>query len=206
MKRKTVWQLVQEARSLSLDPASAINELIGKYENCIRTLAKLAVSKGMNEGLDELLQRGVLGLLLAINGFDRRRGAAFYTYASHCIKGLMLKRDWLSGRSVSLDSCGCDHEDPMHDVIPSKHPDPSRAAEIAEMWKLSEKLPRSQRIVLVLRYREGLTLKEAGARMGGISREAVRQFEAKAIANMKKLVNGTPAKLPCLFHWKEVNR
>jgi RNA polymerase sigma factor (sigma-70 family) len=192
-RKKTVWQLVQEARSLSLDPTSAISELIRKYENRIRTLAKLAVSKGMNEGLDELLQRGVLGLLLAINGFDTRRGAAFYTYASQCIKGLMLKRDWISGRSVSLDSCDGDDEEPLHNVIPAKHLDPSKAAELGEMWKLSERLPRSQRIVLVLRYREGLTLKEAGERMGGISREAVRQFEEKAIANMKKLIDGTAA-------------
>ncbi|MDA8104522.1 MAG: sigma-70 family RNA polymerase sigma factor [Nitrospiraceae bacterium] len=190
-RKKTVWGLVEEARSLSLDPTTAIGELIGKYENRIRTLAKLALSKGMNEGLDELMQRGVLGLLLAINGFDRRRGAAFYTYASQCIKGLMLKRDWLSGRGVSLDSSDGDDEEPLYNVIPSNHPDPFKAAEIGEMWKLSERLPRSQRIVLVLRYREGLTLQEAGARMGGISKEAVRQFEEKAIANMKKLINGT---------------
>ena len=29
--------------------------------------------------------------------------------------------------------------------------------------------------------------------MGGISKEAVRQFEEKAIANMKKLIDGTAA-------------
>jgi len=189
-RKKTLWQLVQEARSLSLDPTSAISELIGKYEKRIRTLARLAVSKGMNEGLDELMQRGVLGLLLAISRFDRRRGAAFYTYASQCIKGLILRRDWLSGRSVSLDSCYGDDEEPLYNFITSKNPDPFKAAEIGEIWELSERLPRNQRIVLVLRYREGLTLKEAGIRMGGISKEAVRQFEEKAIANMKKLING----------------
>jgi len=187
---KTVWQLVQEARSLSLDSTSAISELIGKYENRIRALAKMAVSKGINEGLDELMQRGVLGLLLAINRFDRKRGVQFYTYASWKIKNVILQRDPLSSRAVSLDGSDGDDGISLSDVIPSADPDPSKAAEIGELWRLAERLPRNQRIVLILRYKTGLTQEEAGIEMG-ITKQAVQQIEAKAIANMKKLLNGT---------------
>jgi RNA polymerase sigma factor (sigma-70 family) len=192
MKRKTVWQLVQEARSLSLDPASAINELIVRYEKRIRALAKRAVCLGTNEKLDELMQRGILGLLLAINRFDGKRGVQFYTYASQCIKGLMLERDPLSSRAVSLDVSDSDDAESPSDVIPSAGPDPLKAAEMGEIWRLAEMLPRNQRVVLFLRYKKGLTQEEAGIEMG-ITKQAVQQFEAKAIANMKKLVNSTAA-------------
>jgi RNA polymerase sigma factor (sigma-70 family) len=190
--KKTVWQLVQEARSLSLDPTSAISDLICKYENRIRTLAKMALSRGMNEGFDELMQRGILGLLLAINRFDRKRGVRFYTYASWRIKNLMLKRDPLSSRSISLDESDRDGGCPLNEVIPSEDSDPSREAELGELWRLAERLPRKQRVVLLLRYKMGLTQAEAGIEMG-ITKQAVQQFEAKAIANMRKLLNGKDA-------------
>jgi len=189
---KTVLQLVQEARSL-IDPTPAIDELVVKYEGRIRTLAKRVIRLGMDEKLDELKQRGILGLLFAINKFDRKKGVQFYTYASWWIKGSMLQRDPLLARAVSLDSPGADDGETLSDVIPSDDSDPLKAAEMGEIWRLAGRLPRNQRIVILLRYKQGLTLEEAGARMGGITREAVRQFEKKALINMRELINDTAA-------------
>jgi RNA polymerase sigma factor (sigma-70 family) len=69
-------------------------------------------------------------------------------------------------------------------------PDPFMSAELSLLWKNVALLPRPQRIVLTLRYKVGLSLEDTGQRMGGITKEAVRQFEAKALRSLRTMLNG----------------
>jgi RNA polymerase sigma factor (sigma-70 family) len=69
-------------------------------------------------------------------------------------------------------------------------PDPFTSAELSLLWKKVALLPRPQRIVLMLRYKEDLGLEATGERMGGITKQAVAQFEAKAIRRLRTMLNG----------------
>lgn len=64
--------------------AGAENELVHRYGQLVRACARpLFLAGGDSE---DLIQEGMLGLLTAIRGFDRRRDAAFHTYAEICIR------------------------------------------------------------------------------------------------------------------------
>lgn len=74
------------------------------------------------------------------------------------------------------------------DCIPSND-DPFREALIGEIWQIASALPERTREVLEMRYKEGLTLEEAGAELG-LTRERIRQIEGEALASLKKKING----------------
>lgn len=96
---------------------------------------------------------------------------------------------------------------------PAAPPDPARAAELAEVWRLVRRLPPAERRVVRLRYRDyraaahtrhdstaaGLsaadgaapvaTLAEAAARLG-LSRQRVHQIERRALARLRAWLAG----------------
>ena len=217
-RRKTELDLVEEARSLN--PTAAMAELIEKYGEeitvFVRTVARIYRLK---EEYSELRQRGIEGMLLAINRFDKRR-KNFFAFAKVYIKGRMLSRSgareipldlalsdesyaeaYIKGRELCRQPCneflaiGSSNDDGGEGdvntpgVVPwvSGRSAVSLPTELKEMWQLTTQLPRNQRVVLYLRYKEGLNFRETGERMG-IKKQAVEQVEKNAIKNLKVLV------------------
>lgn len=68
-----------------------IYEIFEKNDKLVKYFAnKFAKNKRFIE-YDDLCQVGYLGLLYAIEHFDESKDISFSTYASHCIKGYMLR-------------------------------------------------------------------------------------------------------------------
>ena len=70
----------------------ATNILISKYKNLILTNLKEYLKEYNIIGVElaDLYQEGLIGLLQAINSFDKEKENTFYTYANACIKSSLL--------------------------------------------------------------------------------------------------------------------
>ena len=70
----------------------ATNLLIKKYRNLILLNLKEYLQEYNIVGVElaDLYQEGLIGLLQAINTFDKEKDTTFYTYASACIKSSLL--------------------------------------------------------------------------------------------------------------------
>ena len=66
----------------------AINLVINKYKNCIITILKEYLKEYNIIGIEisDLYQEGLIGLLHAIETFDKDKEVLFYTYACTCIR------------------------------------------------------------------------------------------------------------------------
>lgn len=66
--------------------------LFEKYKPLIVTIATKMISYSPNSGLEvnDLIQEGLLGLNMAINSFNDKEEASFYTYARTCIERKMI--------------------------------------------------------------------------------------------------------------------
>lgn len=66
----------------------AINLVINKYKNCIITILKEYLKEYNIIGIEisDLYQEGLIGLLHAIETFDKNKEVLFYTYACTCIR------------------------------------------------------------------------------------------------------------------------
>jgi len=124
--------------------------------------------------VDDQLQAGAIGLQKAIDAYDPRRGK-FETFAFTRIRGAMLDQlragDWISrrhrerfareGRSIARVS--------IDDISPTdtRTPAPDSAAMIQSVWELANKnLNRTERLLLALRFREGLSTAEISQALG----------------------------------------
>ena len=70
----------------------ATNLLINKYKNLILSTLKEYLKEYNIIGIEvaDLYQEGLIGLLQAINSFDKEKDVTFYTYAKACIKSSLL--------------------------------------------------------------------------------------------------------------------
>lgn len=206
LQKKKTLDLVREARAglrdprfKNLNPEGALMEILRRYGKTIAGIANRARLAGISNDLEELRQRGIFGLLLAINGAKGEITRRWYKYASDNIAGKVFRGDLYDYRAVAVDIPDGEKEDDwsLLDVVAPNREDPAaileRKEKFAKMWRLVNYLPRPQRLVLVLRYKRGFTLKEAGILMGGLTRERVRQIEAQALANVKRIARGMAA-------------
>lgn len=204
-KKKPILQLVREVRGLEgmgikdSDPSAALAELLARYANRIVSVAKKARFMGSSEDIEELKRRGLEGLMDAVFMQKGDVTHRWYKYASTHIKWSIFDPAELRLKDISLEGSGDDEEEgcSLSDFLPSNEQAPLDIVEENEdferLWRLVRCLSRPYRIVLTLRYKDGLTQEEAGRRMGGIKKQRVQQLEAKAIANLKKLAKGLAA-------------
>lgn len=150
---------------------------------------------------EDAVQAALLGLCEAARAYDPSRGG-FAGFAAKCIISALTAASQTAGavrvpwqrrkrpanllaqfRAASVGQFDYDRE-----------PEPERPDEPAELLEpLRDALPRlsdRQRDVLNLRYRDGLTLAEAGERLG-VTRERVRQIEAGALRELRGLLGIT---------------
>ena len=77
--------------------ASAKEKLLKDNENLIKSIVRRYLGKGVE--YDDLYQLAGMGLLKAINGFDKSYGVRFSTYAVPMFAG-EIKRFMLDGGSI----------------------------------------------------------------------------------------------------------
>lgn len=86
------------------DPA-ARSQLLDRYLGLVHHVAREISARTPAVELDDLVSAGSLGLVRALESFDRSRGLAFSTYAVRRIRGAILdelrSRDWVP-RSVRM--------------------------------------------------------------------------------------------------------
>jgi RNA polymerase sigma factor for flagellar operon FliA len=80
-------------------------QLLDRYLGLVHHVAREVASRASQVELDDLISAGTLGLVRALDSFDRSRGLAFSTYAVRRIRGAILddlrSRDWIP-RSVRV--------------------------------------------------------------------------------------------------------
>lgn len=85
-------------------------QLLDRYLGLVHHVAREVASRASQVELDDLVSAGTLGLVRALDSFDRSRGLAFSTYAVRRIRGAILddlrSRDWIP-RSVRVKARKC---------------------------------------------------------------------------------------------------
>lgn len=81
-----------ELLSIVADNEEATEALFDKYKPLIVGLAKKMYNTSQNTGFDlnDLIQEGMIGFSVAINTFDEKKDAKFFTYAKTCIERRLI--------------------------------------------------------------------------------------------------------------------
>jgi RNA polymerase primary sigma factor len=140
----------------------------------------------------ELLSDGNLSLMKAVEKFDYSRGNKFSTYASWAImknyaRSLpdeKTKRDrFLTGADEYFDAVADNRTDEQRELITAEN-------KKQQVNRLLDRLDERERRIMQLRYginaERGLTLEQVGQREG-ITKERVRQIEARGLLKLKSL-------------------
>lgn len=156
--------------------------------------------------VDDLLQEGRLGLLIAIQRFEPERGLRFMTFGGHWVRNRMrffcayranmihipLCQPQLRGTlyTLSLDHAADNQDDPLQAFVSGDEEDPSEPASRNEASTLLHRilalLPKRERFVLTHRRLRHRTLREIGEILG-VTKERVRQIEVRAMKRAAKI-------------------
>jgi RNA polymerase sigma factor (sigma-70 family) len=209
MSRKMNY-LKHQARQLqkSIDPDKAragdmdrLEELLKQSQKVkdqlinanMRLVASIAKKHARpTDNFFELLSDGNLSLIKAVEKFDYSRGNKFSTYASWAImknyaRSLpdeKTKRDrFLTGADEIFDGVADSRTDEQRELLTAE----SKKQQVHE---LLDRLDERERRIMQLRYgingERGLTLEQVGQREG-ITKERVRQIEARGLSKLKTL-------------------
>ena len=159
------------------------------------TIRRMGLSLRPNEEMSDIWSTGVIGLIKAVDGFDRNYGTAFSSYAVPSIKFEILRELRRTSKMRSetptdeewlLD--GCDHSVGVREEASIKADDSSMLGIVSE-------LPDREAEVIRRIYWENSTLREIGSDMG-ISHSRIEQIHAVAIQRLRKRfseVDGGPS-------------
>ena len=113
----------------------AINIVIDKYKNCILSILKEYLKEYNIIGVEvaDLYQEGLIGLMHAINTFDKEKNVSFYTYANACIKTSIISamrqtfrmKNRILNNSYSLDMLIEDTNSSLYDLCEDESNEPN---------------------------------------------------------------------------------
>lgn len=198
------------ARSSDMDRIEALYEdAVATKNQIVRANLRLVVSiakrhVGHGENFFELVSDGNMSLLRAVEKFDYARGNKFSTYASWAIMKNFARTipDELKRRDRFRTSQG-----EMFDSAPERRPDPyeaqsAQATREQQITRILNRLDEREQKIIISRFgldrgHEPLTLKEVGAEMG-VTKERVRQIEARALDKLRLAAQEEHIELPDL--------
>ena len=153
-------------------------------------------------GIEELISIGTVGLIKAINTFNKDKNFKLATYASRCIENeilMFIRKNSPRGREMSIDeplSVDWDgNELLLSDVLGSESDAVSRNMEEAEERKILREAVKTlhprEKIIIELRYGltqcGELTQKEVADALG-ISQSYISRLEKKIMLDLKKKI------------------
>ena len=114
----------------------AINLIINKYKSCIITILKEYLKEYNIIGIEisDLYQEGLIGLLHAIETFDKNKEVLFYTYACTCIRKSIIsairltfrQKNRILNNSYSLDKLFNESTNNYYEVFKDMSQEPNK--------------------------------------------------------------------------------
>jgi RNA polymerase primary sigma factor/RNA polymerase sigma factor len=166
------------------------NQIIRANLRLVVSIAKRHV--GPLDNFFELVSDGNMSLIRAVEKFDYARGNKFSTYASWAImknfaRTIPDENKYRDRYRTSQDEMFSGTEDQRSDQYEQEHTQSQREVRVG---KILERLDEREQKIIISRFglnrgHEPLTLKEVGAEMG-VTKERVRQIEARALSKLRK--------------------
>jgi RNA polymerase primary sigma factor len=190
---------LDEIERLQYEALAVKNQIIQANLRLVVSIAKKHV--GPTNNLFELVSDGNMSLIRAVEKFDVRRGFRFSTYASWAIMKNFSRS--IPEQRRHRDRFVLAHED-FFEIAPDTRSDASgqasdhrRTQEIVQ--RVLRRLDDRERHILISRYGLGgareLTLDQLGRDLG-ITKERVRQIQARAQEKIRKLARAQKLELP----------
>ncbi len=170
-------------------------------ERNLRLVAHVAKKyQNVDEDMEDLISTGTIGLIKAVNSYDRHKGSRLATYAARCIENelLMLLRKKRGIREVSLyEPIGTDKEGneiSLLDIVEQEQKDVveniALEQDVQKLHLLAKQLLTDrERDILAMRYgmwnEKEITQREIGVKLG-ISRSYVSRIEKRALKKLKE--------------------
>jgi RNA polymerase primary sigma factor/RNA polymerase sigma factor len=192
--------LMDEIERLYDEAVATKNQIIRANLRLVVSIAKRHV--GQSDNFFELVSDGNMSLMRAVEKFDFARGNKFSTYASWAIMKNFARtipdehkrRDRFRTSQEETFSSAQDRRSDQRQLENWQSERESQVGRIME--RLDE---REQRIIIsrfgLNRSHEPLTLKEVGAEMG-VTKERVRQIEARALSKLRQAAEEERIELP----------
>jgi RNA polymerase primary sigma factor/RNA polymerase sigma factor len=178
------------------------NEIISANLRLVVSIAKRHV--GPMENFFELVSDGNISLIRAVEKFDFARGNKFSTYASWAImknfaRTIPDEHRFRDRFRTSHSEMFAAAEDARTDQFEQESAQIQREAQVE---KILERLDEREQKIIISRFglnrgREPLTLKEVGAELG-VTKERIRQIEARALSKLRKAVQEERIEIPGL--------
>jgi RNA polymerase sigma factor (sigma-70 family) len=200
------------SRRIELGDLKAKEEMIESNLGLVYFIARRYAGRGVP--FEDLVQEGTVGLVRAVDKFDRSRGVRFSTYAVTWIRHALIdalgqartirvpkRAAELNGAprvTASLDEQVGEEGAFLRELVADPDPvDPWRHVDeretIRQMWSMLRTLPQRHRIVLIRRYGldgEGAQSHAEIGRALGVGEERSRQLEREALRRLRELGGG----------------
>lgn len=184
---------LDEIESLLSQADEVKNQIAQSNLRLVVSIAKRHLSPGQD--FFELVSDGNVSLMRAVDRFDFTRGFKFSTYASWAIMKNFART--VPEARIHRDRYQTGHDEHL-DALASVGPQESESDYLPAVRTAVEKMLSSldEREREIMRYRYGLetggepqTLEQIGQRLG-VSKERVRQLEARAVAKLREGFEG----------------